>query len=575
MASDSTASPTLSFTPQQVLATPDKAKPPRERAIRACQTCRAKRIRCDNKRPTCSACQKKGSECVQVPADSSLALDPGSLKILQRIDLLEHTLKSFMHPGAASSTPLASSSEVVQARELCPTTADLLSWSVFRGQYDGRRDLKSLLRGTPPSQASISAASVDMSFLSDETESISCRRLLDRFFNFVHVKNPMLDEARVRQMVHRLSLEGPKWDSESCLALLVCAIGSLSSSFDALGSKQLDAQSTSTAQSYFAAAQRRISVISGNSGVLEAQCHFYSGVYLMTMLQPLHAWRSFVQALACCQEFTCANTAYNDHEMLTTAPRMGLPAEESVYWSCWKSERELRIHLDLPDFAFNNLSYPHLFPTPPPSMVEDQAVSWYFYLSEISLLRLEHRAREEINYVLRADGPSLVTDLANSTVTLEGFAEEWVKSLPLAMNLFTPQEEDDVLKFILRGHFLDLWEVIYWPWLDMLLNRQLAGSKVATYVMKGLQIGVDRIRINNPGFYHRHHGTWLMIQSCTRSALVLLAARHSAEGIRLVPDGWREAVCNVMELLRFWQHDAPDATDRIQILEELSISLTQ
>ncbi|KAH8724186.1 hypothetical protein GQ44DRAFT_709276 [Phaeosphaeriaceae sp. PMI808] len=379
----------------------------------------------------------------------------------------------------------------------------------------------------------------------------------------------MLDQEKIRQMVHRLFLEGPSWDAETCLSLLVCAVASLASPFN-LPQTQSDAHLSANAQSYFVAAQRRIGTIMGTGDFLEAQCHFYFGVYLMMQLKPLRAWQHFTQGLACCQQFTCANPVY---QYLTNYPapaRLTMPAEESVYWSCWKSEREVRIYLDLPDFAFESRSYPLMFPTPPQSVPANQAVAWYFYLSEISLIRLEDRVRSEIKSVLSVNEFALVHELAKSTSMAEELAQEWLQSLPSVMDLSVPQTDDDVLKFILRGHSSDLWEVIYWPWLKISIHHHLHTPKVHMYVRRGLQTSIDRIRINKPGFHHRHHGTWLMIQSCTRSALMLLAAMHCAETVHLVPEGWQAAVSDVLEMLRFWKCDAPDVADRLGILEELS-----
>jgi hypothetical protein len=69
------------------------------------------------------------------------------------------------------------------------------------------------------------------------------------------------------------------------------------------------------------------------SGVIEAQCFFLAGVYLMSTLRPIEAWKMFVQALACCQGFhryqrTLDDTQYEGIHQL----------EQSIYWTCFKSE---------------------------------------------------------------------------------------------------------------------------------------------------------------------------------------------------------------------------------------------
>lgn len=410
--------------------------------------------------------------------------------------------------------------------------------------------------------------------ISDELSLVSTKHLVDQFFRYVHVKNPMLDETRLRQTVHHLSLNGPTWELSSCLALLVCAIGAITASFGTFESLQASPQPTAVAESYFSAAQRRIGTIGGDGGVLEAQCYFYSGVYLMTILQPLKAWRCFTQALACCQDFACANQYYPSMPVQPPPMERSLSTEECVYWSCWKTEQELRMYLRLPDYALGDLSYPIFFPNPPKDVAGVQAASWYFYLSEISLRRLENRCRQEIGDLLGRGGISLVEDLSKSTETLEELATEWLETLPPAMSLHTSQEDDDVLKFILRGHFLNLWEVIYWPWLEICLNQGARDPTIHAYGQKALQIAIDRIRINKPGFRHRHHGTWLMLQSCTRSALLLIGVHYDVEASAMLPHGWQEPVFDTIELLRFWQHEAIDVAARLRILEELTANMS-
>ena len=68
------------------------------------------------------------------------------------------------------------------------------------------------------------------------------------------------------------------------------------------------------------------------SGVIEAQCFFLAGVYLMATLRPIEAWKMFVQALACCQAFSPHLTIQDART--EEESRM----EQSIYWTCFKSE---------------------------------------------------------------------------------------------------------------------------------------------------------------------------------------------------------------------------------------------
>lgn len=142
-------------------------------------------------------------------------------------------------------------------------------------------------------------------------------------------------------------------------------------------------------------------------------------------------------------------------------------------------------------------------------------------------------------------------------------------SLPPILSLYTPEEEDDVLKFVLRGHLLDCYEWMYFPFMAETLNYGRRGAIIDEYTRKGLEMSVERIRKNKPGFYHRHHGAWLMLRTCTRSALILLAARLSGIVEDLIPDGWKEAVLDAIDMLGFWEDEVADARDRRRILSLL------
>lgn len=68
------------------------------------------------------------------------------------------------------------------------------------------------------------------------------------------------------------------------------------------------------------------------SSVIEAQCFFLAGVYLMATLRPFEAWKMFVQALACCQGFY--SPPHSSENELPEERHL----QESVYWTCFKSE---------------------------------------------------------------------------------------------------------------------------------------------------------------------------------------------------------------------------------------------
>jgi hypothetical protein len=116
--------------------------------------------------------------------------------------------------------------------------------------------------------------------------------------------------------------------------------------------------------------------------------------------------------------------------------------------------------------------------------------------------------------------------------------------------------------------------MMYWPFVSEVVHGNVGGVDVDSFSRKGLRICIDRIQQNESGFYHRHHGTWLMLRSCTRSALVLLAAAHSPHICSRLPVGWEIAIYKVITLLNFWKEESRDVWDRLDILETLMRDLT-
>lgn len=119
----------------------------------------------------------------------------------------------------------------------------------------------------------------------------------------------------------------------------------------------------------------------------------------------------------------------------------------------------------------------------------------------------------------------------------------------------------DVLNFILKGHLANCYELIYWPFIRHALNASPAQSPIEPQnVVKGLGLCVNRIELNQPGFRHRHHGTYGMVRSCVRSSLVLLAAYWKGGAVRaMMPENWQESVWSVVELLEFWKFEIKGA----------------
>jgi hypothetical protein len=154
-----------------------------------------------------------------------------------------------------------------------------------------------------------------------------------------------------------------------------------------------------------------------------------------------------------------------------------------------------------------------------------------------------------------------------------------LNSLPITLKLDGSQHDVDgelnankehaALRFILNGHLLDCYEMMYWPFIvDAIYGNLKNDSGSQSFARKGFLLCKQRIEKNESGFYKRHHGTWLMLRSCTRSALVLLGAARAGL-VDLLPPDWECSAIMVVQVLSYWGEEANDVPDRLHILKEL------
>jgi hypothetical protein len=157
--------------------------------------------------------------------------------------------------------------------------------------------------------------------------------------------------------------------------------------------------------------------------------------------------------------------------------------EQSLYWSCFKSEVEIRVELPLPQSAIAEFEYPTLFPTPPTlsddypgndqcppgTLDEDRRTpqsqqhrlfnrpdlearrhimqlfneeqSWYYYLTEVALRRIGNRV---LNAFYRGNRPastwSTVKPFIPIALEFESQINAWAANLPPAMQYYGNNE---------------------------------------------------------------------------------------------------------------------------------------
>jgi hypothetical protein len=149
----------------------------------------------------------------------------------------------------------------------------------------------------------------------------------------------------------------------------------------------------------------------------------------------------------------------------------------------------------------------------------------------------------------------------------------WQNSLPPNLNIsrldLPKEDDDDVLRFVLRGRTTYFHEMLSWPFVYAVVNDGNKAPRVREWAARGFAFHMERLNINRPGFRHRHHGTWLMMQSSARSACILLAGAQSTTTSNLLPANWQEAVKAAISMLKFWFSNSEGLENTVDPLVQL------
>lgn len=219
----------------------------------------------------------------------------------------------------------------------------------------------------------------------------------------------------------------------------------------------------------------------------------------MYTFRPLSAWNHFYQA----STFYRLRLRLIDgldksvYEVEQQGASVARRLEQSLYWSCFKSEVEIRVELPLPQSAIAEYEYPALFPTPPtlpdeypenghtssdgasPGTVPwsldtersnlppraiynhitnlfDEQQSWYYYLTEVALRRIGNRV---LNAFYREEPStwSNIKPFISIASEFESQIDAWLANLPPAMRFY---EADSNLGSARQGSTADVRESI-------------------------------------------------------------------------------------------------------------------
>lgn len=255
----------------------------------------------------------------------------------------------------------------------------------------------------------------------------------------------------------------------------------------------------------------------------------------MYTFRPLSAWNHFYQASTFYRLRLRLIDGLDKSAYEAEQPEASVTQrlEQSLYWSCFKSEVEIRVELPLPQSAIAEYEYPALFPTPPTlseeyprrrdqtwansdnanqspdngqsgqsgpsghgvynhvSKLFNEEQSWYYYLTEVALRRIGNRV---LNAFYR-EAPSTwssIKPLIPIALEFESQIDAWFANLPPAMQSYendstlsntgqryTTDNQESIsreLSWALSNRFLEIRLWLYQPFLFFAVHHPMRST---------------------------------------------------------------------------------------------------
>lgn len=446
-------------------------------------------------------------------------------------------------------------------------------------------------------------------------DDVMVPELIESFLKHAHTMNPILEPSVLRKYAASVIEDGLSWDGETCQVLLACAIGAILDPWDISNLTNFSHPKTSPerhaiGQDYFNAAQKRIGNLWSHCSLISAQCLFLTGVFLVYTHEPVAAWRAFNSASVTCR-------AYISKMIARRNKGLPLPAsysmEQRLCWSSIKSEREIAAEFGMETSGLNLIAYSSQLPTPPNGYAIDmnqgdgtpaaQAVSdspasttssihyeersWYYYLTEIMVQKVEmridiytHEKRREA-YNRANDSPeSFFTSMVHALKEFDYQLAQYYDSLPPIMRF--PLDDalpcTDELRQHLRWRVYSVRHDITIPALYILIHNDTTHwdrSLVADLIhLANTCLALDEKFLSIAISTHRHQSTWLGLRRGVRSALIIIAAaRLAAKNMpgleKLSVRGgalWGSGGETLLKGLNYWSSESRDCEAYINLL---------
>ncbi|SCV50416.1 uncharacterized protein FFB14_11424 [Fusarium fujikuroi] len=420
-------------------------------------------------------------------------------------------------------------------------------------------------------------------------------QLLEQFIKHIHAKQPLVDLGLLYNQISVVEEEGLGWDAPTCLLLMACALGSICTSYEHSKLEEYSKVSIDTEQylrsrEYFDAGLKRLGFILGHASIVGAQCFFLAAGYYVTTFKPLASWRCLNNASIMCKDVltkSLGGPAVIQAALVNTSKKPD-NAHRKLFWSCLKTEREVASELGLEIANAQLIQYENMSPLLPDlepswssssgtggssdSSVAQHEQSWMYYLTDISLRKLEIRIESffatqqaEQHQPVNQDRESFYKDILNTLADLDNQIMLHFVNLPDSITIETDESghSPDDLREYLRLRLIIIRHTLSRPALHFVLHGDLDGLsaqlRAQANELANRALRIDRYLITHGLTTHRHPGTWLGIRYCSCAALEIIAAAKSGiQGLDCLP-AWEPGMQKFKIALTYWGAESADA----------------
>ena len=364
------------------------------------------------------------------------------------------------------------------------------------------------------------------------------------FFDNVHPWLGIIDPTSWPSCYDLAQSQGFREGAESCLVLLVLALGSICYGNDVLD-RPPDAEQPG--MQYFCAAWAILSRLTLVRSTVSLQCAILASAYLMYSMRPLDAWNLLSSTT---NKMQLHLMSQQDVDQLTKV------ANDKVLWNAVLLEKSLRAELELPPLGLDKLAEASQRSNAPLAWSGDND-TWYLQ-PQIQF----HQLVQRITTTVYAHGPSSLPNMA-VCVELDAQLSAWYKGLA---NINHPAS------ITLQIRLFAARVLIFRPFLVAALCNE---GPSPPDIIEGCNFCLDScIRSMNyvGALNHNEHWPylWQAVQAISGHTLLVMGATRSNTVSGMLPEGKvDETITDVVNTVEKWGRLAPSLKLIGEVLREV------